>query len=470
MTRRASFSSAEAGRGARAAASGAGSLHAGRSLLARLALVAGLLALPAGSAAQYPSPGPANEPAQPTPGMSMERPRFSADATIHVGEGGAPEVRIDYRLSRTELLFQRGPSGYGASYEVRVILYRAKGGRQVAGDSFTRQVRAATYAETRFRGEDLVDQTSFQVPAGRYKIRIYLTDLVAEKTSSTEIEYEVPESSDSPIWLSDLTLGLVPEGKPAGAPAPNPARQYGENIVSFVAYGEVVDQHPGGSDSTFSISYKVLDDTDQSIVKGDTLLARTGPRTPFRLRPDLTRLTAGDYRFLVSLKLPPDPRAGKKRPSTIEQSKPFEVEQSRLSVGPEARGSLEVLRYIADDTEQQEMSRLTTEEERRAFWDAFWKKRDPTPDTPRNEAMEEFYKRVQYANQHFGTGGPGWKSDMGRIYIKYGPPDEVERHPFNFDRPPEEIWYYYRDRWTFVFVDRDGFGRYELVQSTAPAK
>ncbi len=468
MIRRVSFSSAEGRACARPGPSARARLGAVRRLLPRLAIAAGLLALPLGAAAQYPNPGPASEPALPTPGMSNERPRFSADATIHVGEGGAPEVRVDYRIGRTELLFQRGPAGYGASYEVRVILYRAKGGKQVAGDSFTRQVRAATYAETRLRGEDLVDQASFQVPAGRYRIRIYLTDLVAEKTSSTELEFDVPESSDSPVWLSDLTLGLMPEGKSGGAPAPNPARQYGENILSFVAYGEVVDQHPGGTDSTFSVSYRVLDDTDQSVVKGDTLLARTGPRTPFRLRPDLSRLTAGDYRFVVTLKLPPDPRAGKKRPGTLEQSKPFEVEQSRLSVGPEARGSLEVLRYIADDAEQQEMSRLTNEEERKAFWDAFWKKRDPTPDTPRNEAMEEFYKRVQYANQHFGTGGPGWKSDMGRVYIKYGPPDEVERHPFNFDRPPEEIWYYYRDRWTFVFVDRDGFGRYELVQTTAP--
>jgi GWxTD domain-containing protein len=127
-----------------------------------------------------------------------------------------------------------------------------------------------------------------------------------------------------------------------------------------------------------------------------------------------------------------------------------------------------VLRIIADDQERGEMSRLTTEEERRAFWDEFWKKRDPTPDTPQNEEMQEFYQRVQYANQHFGTGGPGWKSDMGATYIKYGPPDEVERHPFNFDRPPEEIWYYYRDKWTFVFVDRDGFGRYQLEQTTAP--
>ena len=76
--------------------------------------------------------------------------------------------------------------------------------------------------------------------------------------------------------------------------------------------------------------------------------------------------------------------------------------------------------------------------------------------------MEEFYRRVRYADQRFGVGGPGWKTDMGRIYIQYGPPDEIVRNPFRFDGPPEEIWYYYQSRRTFTFVDRDGFGRYEL--------
>jgi hypothetical protein len=76
--------------------------------------------------------------------------------------------------------------------------------------------------------------------------------------------------------------------------------------------------------------------------------------------------------------------------------------------------------------------------------------------------LEEFYRRVQYANQHFSVGINGWRTDMGRIYIQRGPPDEVVSNPFNFDRPPEQIWYYYKLRRAYVFVDRDGFGRYEL--------
>ncbi|TMQ59566.1 MAG: GWxTD domain-containing protein [Candidatus Eisenbacteria bacterium] len=165
------------------------------------------------------------------------------------------------------------------------------------------------------------------------------------------------------------------------------------------------------------------------------------------------------------MNVPPGPGSKDRKNSTIRRDKSFDVDQSRATMGFASAQSLDVLRYIATQQESDEMGRLKGEEERKAFWDSFWRKRDPTPETPENEARDEFYQRVQYANQHFSTGSPGWKTDMGRIYVSYGPPDEVVRNPFNFDRPPEEIWYYYRERKTFVFVDRDGFGRYELVST-----
>lgn len=419
--------------------------------------------------AQYPSPSPAAQPYLPAPGTSTGRPRFSFDATLHPGEGGKPEVRIDYRLSRSELLFQRGPQGYGASYEVTVVFESAKGGRQVAGDSFTRQLRAATYADTRLRGDDIVDQATFRVPAGRYRVRVNLKDLVAERNSGAEVELVVPDQAQEGIWLSDLTLGLLEaRGKAEAEPVPNPSHRYGENITRFTVWGEVVDRRASPGDSSFSLGWSVLNEQQDRVAQGDTLLRRAATRTAFRLKPDLSGLPAGEYRFAVELRLPAGAGDNTKRAQTLRQFKAFQVEASSVSLGPGSRGSFEVLRYIATSDEVDEMSRLTTEQDRRDYWERFWKKRDPTPDTPQNEELQEFYRRVQYANQHFATGGPGWKSDMGRVYIRYGPPDEVDRRPFNFDRPPEEIWYYYRQQWTFVFKDRDGFGRYQLEETTAP--
>ena len=136
------------------------------------------------ASAQYQNPGPPSQSDAPSPGTSATRPRFSVDATLQLGESGKPTVRLDYRLSRSELLFERTPpAGYRAAYEVRVIFFRQKGGRQITGDTYSRELRAATYSETRKRGEDITDHLDFQVPPGKYRIEVAITDLVAERTS-----------------------------------------------------------------------------------------------------------------------------------------------------------------------------------------------------------------------------------------------------------------------------------------------
>jgi len=84
--------------------------------------------------------------------------------------------------------------------------------------------------------------------------------------------------------------------------------------------------------------------------------------------------------------------------------------------------------YIISDEERKAFKVLATDEEREQFIEQFWLRRDPTPDTEENEYREEHYRRIAYANQYFASGIPGWKSDRGMIYIKYGPPDERDQH------------------------------------------
>jgi GWxTD domain-containing protein len=96
--------------------------------------------------------------------------------------------------------------------------------------------------------------------------------------------------------------------------------------------------------------------------------------------------------------------------------------------------------WIITDEERSAFKQLSNDEERDNFIEAFWQRRDPTPDTEENEYKEEHYRRIAYANEHFAAGIPGWKSDRGRIYIMYGPADEVDSHPSGgtYERPTEE--------------------------------
>jgi GWxTD domain-containing protein len=96
--------------------------------------------------------------------------------------------------------------------------------------------------------------------------------------------------------------------------------------------------------------------------------------------------------------------------------------------------------WIITDEERAAFKQLSNDEERDNFIEAFWQRRDPTPDTEENEYKEEHYRRIAYANEHFAAGIPGWKTDRGRIYIMYGPADEVDSHPSGgtYERPMEE--------------------------------
>jgi len=113
---------------------------------------------------------------------------------------------------------------------------------------------------------------------------------------------------------------------------------------------------------------------------------------------------------------------------------------------------------------------LTVEGKRRFLRD-FWRKRDPTPETPENEQRVAFYKRIGDANERFREGGaaeiPGWRTDRGRIFILYGPPDEMLRRPQSGTSYPWEMWKYTKSRVLYyLFLDRTRLGNYSLVYST----
>jgi len=100
----------------------------------------------------------------------------------------------------------------------------------------------------------------------------------------------------------------------------------------------------------------------------------------------------------------------------------------------------EDVRWIITDEEKSAFMQLSNDEERDQFIEAFWQRRDPSPDTEENEFKEEHYRRIAYANEHFPAGIPGWKTDRGRTYIVFGPADEIESHPSggSYERPMDE--------------------------------
>jgi GWxTD domain-containing protein len=127
--------------------------------------------------------------------------------------------------------------------------------------------------------------------------------------------------------------------------------------------------------------------------------------------------------------------------------------------------------YIITDEERKAFKQLTTDEERRQFVEQFWLRRDPTPDTIDNEFKEEHYRRIAYANESFSSRIPGWKTDRGRIYITFGPPDEIDAHPSGQPFPFEDWRYRYIEgagnNVNIEFVDTTMTGEYHMAMDPA---
>jgi GWxTD domain-containing protein len=176
-----------------------------------------------------------------------------------------------------------------------------------------------------------------------------------------------------------------------------------------------------------------------------------------------------------------DEQKDKKKEKQIEEKRRKSQEEKLKSVY--RRWKDEDVRWIITDEERKIFDTLKTDDEREQFIEQFWFRRDPDPDTDANEYREEYYTRIAYANEHYTSGIPGWKTDRGRIYITFGKPDQIESHPSggSYDRPtwegggttstyPFEIWWYRYIEGVgsdveIEFVDPTGSGEYRIARS-----
>jgi GWxTD domain-containing protein len=150
------------------------------------------------------------------------------------------------------------------------------------------------------------------------------------------------------------------------------------------------------------------------------------------------------------------------KPMTDKQRKRQEDKLRKELETPYRKWLNEDVTYIITDEERQAWKRLSTDDEREQFIEQFWLRRDPTPDTEENEYKEEHYRRIAYANEHYASGIPGWKTDRGRTYIVYGPADEIESHPSGgtYERPFEEgggtTSTYPFEKWRYRYIEGIG--------------
>lgn len=388
-------------------------------------------------------------------------PRFQVDAGSFSTSAGA-EVALALRVPYSELFFEKRGPLYRSRFDLIIVLYDGK--KQVGGDLWPQEIELARYADT--QSGHTYFQKIVRLPSkpGRYRAEVTLSEPPSGRKSRMVWELEVPDYAREELSISTLWMSGCLE-RPEAAPDSALARWRGESSlppadwVLTHRFGEplgtlcVVGEVYGGAAASGPIDlvFRIHDERQAEVARGDLAL-EGGTHVPFSFRPDLGSLWLGTYTLEVTVRA-----AGK----TARREFVFQMDESTVSLERGLEQSLELVRVIARSGEVDSLEN-TSPLERKEAWNRFWKRRDPSPDTAENEFKDEFFRRVRHANEHFSVLEPGWRSDRGRVYIEHGPPDDIDRRPQNLQGPPFEIWLYHSSQRRFVFVDYDGFGRYEL--------
>ena len=413
--------------------------------ISRPAFVAPVIVLLLACSAAHSAPLDRGTPA------SMGGIRFAADVSVAPAANGAGAVRISCAVAYDALHFLKHGDGYRARYELTAIIYE-RGGRQVTGDSWRRSVEVATYDETNDRGTAATDEMEFNVPPGRYNLKLELKSLDTRAVGRIERSVTVEKMKPGELSLGTIRFESVSAERGAGATevALNPTRVFGEDDPN-VRVGVPVYGEPG---SRYGLRITVEDERGMLKKSHEDTIVQSDFLSEYAYDFTVLDLEVGAHVLEAEASPLPEGRS-------VSAKARFRVVTSPLSWGEDEEKMLAQISYVATREEMQLLTEVP-EEERGPVWDAFWARRDPDPTTQVNEFKAEFLRRLGYANAQFRSIVEGWQTDMGRVYIQQGEPDDIDSQPIGQMLNAWEIWYYYSEHTKYVFVDREGFGEFVL--------
>ncbi|HDH57277.1 MAG TPA: GWxTD domain-containing protein [Bacteroidetes bacterium] len=354
------------------------------------------------------------------------------------------QIEVHVRIVYDDLQFTKEGEIYKAGYGLDIIL-RDKEDNLAELKHIEREVTAFSYAQTNSRQQGDQTSTRFTLPMKNYHLRINLVDRESRKSRSLEKALDFPDK----YWKRDLRLGDLVLVDSSGTALLTSGIIRGQPLrVLYRLYSETKEG--------LSFYYQLFEREDRIALAGQIILSGEGPYFENILDLPTDSLTSHAYHLLLVAQQGETTLSRGYAVKILTHDLPDYIQDINLAIRQ--------LRYIATDEEYNKLMDAPSSKKEQLFRE-FWKKKDPSPATPANEKMEEYYRRIKYANEQFSGHHGGWLSDMGRVYVTFGAPTDIERHPFDIDSKPYEIWYYYDINRKFIFVDEEGFGDYRLVSS-----
>lgn len=385
-------------------------------------------------------------------------------------------LRISASVDYRKLIFFKKPDGYEAAYRVYLNIKEKKKDR-IRGEVWEESASTVSYKDTKSISLKSVIKKDFPIDAGDFSVEMIIEMLGSSRRLKREIDVRIV-GTDSDAILVEIPLFNLPSG--AGMIGHPPKGQLrvsrcdslddrfvpipGAVFMEFDSWIRVFFGllPPSGQDSEgeCTLSLRVSDSGGRVVFYNkQSVETRPGEYMGFCADINADDLDIGPYDFSVSSVICD---TGIK----TERSGRFTVLLNRGLLGEHFDKMIELLSLVADEDDLEELQGVA-EKDRLSEWNSFWKRRDPTPKTVLNEELSEYLARLRYALKTFSKYRPGWKTDMGRIYIRFGRPDRMLDRSGTMSTYGSEYQLWYYDSFGRVYIFRSTLhgGEYRLIES-----
>lgn len=380
---------------------------------------------------------------------------FYADPLVFYSKDSS-DARLDLYLEipYDGLQFKKNSATKDLTANVSYVVKITDGNNQtVVNETYTENINIPSSEAKTYKDNSKYIVQTFPIGVGSYAAAITFKDNNSKIELTKNYSFRAVDNSGDDTFTSDLMIVSSYEIEASGKKKITPSVNNNLGMLkNFYVFYEIYNKK--SSDENVNYSYVITDSKNNAVVLQSNKYSLNPGVNKIIEKLSTENILIGDFKLELK-----DNASGKiletKNISNRWTDFPMVIKDIDIAIAQ--------LQYIATSEEMDVLRNAKTNPDKEKKFIEFWKKKDPSPATPRNEMMIEYYNRIKIANERYSHYHEGWRSDMGMVYIIYGNPANIDRHPFENQTKPYEVWDYYDINRQFVFVDDSGFGDYRLI-------